>query len=73
MTTTETEKKDAKLLVLDAYLQGEEAAAKPFTSIDVCDNLRDTIPLEPQEVTEYLLDHGWLPKREGDGIVWVRE
>lgn len=70
MNHKETEQKDIKQLVLDAYFENPEELQGHYTSLDVCDNLRSTVSLEPEEVTSYLLEHGWRPRREGDGLVW---
>lgn len=72
MKTTETEKKDIRQQVLDAYCSDNEIAGR-FTSQDICDNLRETLDLEPREVTEYLLNCGWKLVKDSDRMVWQKE
>ena len=61
---------EVRAMVLDAYFD-EHTDSERFTSQDVCDNLRDTIALSPQEVTVYLAEHGWGLERQDDRLVWV--
>ncbi len=60
-----------KVMVLDAYF--EEADDKRFTSQDVCDNLRETLSLVPDEVTAYMLGKGCRLCREDDRLVWTAQ
>ena len=62
---------DMRKSVLDAYFDGETDSGR-FTSQDVCDNLRETLRRDPDEVTEYLLGEGWSLSRQFDRLVWVK-
>ncbi len=42
-----------------------------FTSQDICDNLRDTVTLTPDEVTEWMMTNGYVPMRDDDRVVWT--
>ena len=65
------ESKDVKEMVLHAYFNDETDCGR-FTSQDICDNLRDTISLTPDEVTIYMASHGYALQRDDDRLVWVR-
>ena len=54
--------------ILEQYLQAGDAGR--WTSQDICDNLRETISLTPDEVTEYLTKKGMRMKRVDDRLVW---
>lgn len=56
--------------LLDAYFSRYQPAA-PFTSQEVCDNLRETAALEPEVVTAYLWQRGFQTNVEDDRLVWV--
>ena len=62
---------EIKAMVLDAYLRGETDMGR-FTSQDICDNLRETISLTPDEVTAYMATHAYSLDRRDDRLVWVR-
>lgn len=62
---------EIKAMVLDAYLCDETDMGR-FTSQDICDNVRDTITLTPDEVTAYMATHGYSLDRQDDRLVWVR-
>lgn len=62
--------KDIKTTVLDAYMNDEHDNGR-FTSQDICDNLRETVSLTPDEVTEYLMTKGYSLERRDDRLVWV--
>lgn len=62
---------DIKTIVLDAYLE-EDTDMGRFTSQDICDNVRETVSLTPDEVTEYMVSHGYSLERQFDRLVWVR-
>ena len=55
--------------ILDAYFNSQTDSGR-FTSQDVCDNLRDIVTLEPNQVTDYLLERGWSLVRYDDRLVW---
>lgn len=57
-------------IVLDAYLDMQRDGGR-LTSQDICDNLRETLPMTPKEVTEYMLAHGYRLVREDDRLVWT--
>ena len=61
---------DIKTVVLDAYLN-EETDMGRFTSQDICDNVRETVTLTPDEVTQYMVAHGYSLARQFDRLVWV--
>lgn len=62
--------KDIKTTVLDAYMDDDQDNGR-FTSQDICDNLRETVSLTPDEVTEYLMTKGYSLERRDDRLVWV--
>lgn len=62
---------DIKTIVLDAYLRDEDDMGR-FTSQDICDNVRETVSLTPDEVTAYMVSHGYSLDRQFDRLVWVR-
>ena len=64
------DKNDIKTVVLDAYLDDETDMGR-FTSQDICDNVRETVTLTPDEVTEYMVAHGYSLARQSDRLVWV--
>lgn len=61
---------DFKKRVMDAYVCGEGWQNK--TSQDIADELRSTYYLLPDEVTEYMLEHGFLLSysNEEGKLVW---
>ena len=61
---------DYKKSVLDFYFK-ENTDSGRFTSQDICDNLRDTVALTPDEVTQYMLSRGYVLDRDDDRLVWV--
>lgn len=65
-----TREDDTWRKVLDAYLEGNSDSGR-FTSLDICDNLHDTVHLFPGEVTAYMLEKGWKLVRDDDRLVWV--
>lgn len=58
-------------MVLDAYMDEEQDSGR-FTSQDICDNLRETISLSIDEVSGYLMKHGYSLERSDDRLVWVK-
>ena len=62
--------REYKKMVLDAYFMAQDCGR--FTSQDICDNLRETVSLTPDEVTEYMVSHGYSLERQFDRLVWVR-
>ena len=58
-------------VVLDAYFN-EDTDSGRFTSQDICDNVRETVSLTPDEVTQYMMSHGYSLDRQDDRLVWVR-
>lgn len=65
------EENDIKTVALDAWLDDETDMGR-FTSQDICDNVRETVSLTPDEVTEYMVSHGYSLERQFDRLVWVR-
>ncbi len=63
------EERNFKEEVLDAYFK-EKTDQGRFTSQDICDNLKDTCTLTPDEVTEYMITHGYALGRQDDRMVW---
>ena len=57
--------------VLDAYFLRQSDSGR-WTSQDICDNVRDTIALTPDEVTQYMLAHRYHLERQDDRLVWVK-
>ena len=68
MSQTET---DIKAVALDAWLD-EETDSGRFTSQDICDLLRETVSMTPDEATALMLERGWTLQRSDDRLVWVR-
>ncbi len=54
--------------ILRAFVQASDN--ERWSSQDICDLLQDTITLTPDEVTEFMMENGWVPWRKDDGIVW---
>lgn len=69
MSRTETD--GYKWIVLDAFMNDELDNGR-FTSQDICDNLRETVALSPDDVTQYLIAHDYSLERRDDRLVWVR-
>lgn len=65
------EQKDYKKIVLDAYFD-DEVDSGHFSSQDICDNLRETISLTPDEVTRYMIGKGYTMVRQDDRLVWTK-
>ena len=61
---------DYKESVLSVYFNGRKDSGR-FTSQDICDNLRDTATLTPDEVTQWMMGHGYVLVREDDRLVWM--
>lgn len=59
-----------KMSVLDVYFK-ERTDSGRFTSQDICDNLRDTVTLTPDEVTLYMMKRGHILQRDDDRLVWA--
>lgn len=59
-----------KETVLDVYFE-ERTDSGRFTSQDICDNLRGTATFSPDEVTRYMMTHGYHLQRDDDRLVWV--
>lgn len=62
---TKTEK-----TVLDAWLQDYRGGH--CTSQDICDELRDTLHLGVDEVTEYMLEKKFHLRRIDERMVWCK-
>ena len=65
------EQKDYVEIVLDAYFD-EETDNGRFTSQDICDNLRETLSLTPDEVTRDMIARGYSLVRQYDTLVWTK-
>lgn len=61
---------DYKKAVLDIYFKDRTDSGR-FTSQDICDNLRETVALTPDEVTEYMMGRGYVLVRYDDRLVWM--
>ena len=61
--------KEYKNMVLDSYFMEKDCGR--FTSQEICDNLRDTVSLEPDEVTQYMFANGYVLARMEDRLVWT--
>ena len=61
---------DWKKSVLNVYFHDRKDSGR-FTSQDICDNLRETASFTPDEVTEFLMEHGYVLQRDDDRLVWV--
>lgn len=55
-------------IVLDAFLNDDTDMGR-FTSQDICNNLRETISLTPNEVTAYMVEHGYSLERVDNRLV----
>lgn len=62
---------DYKKSVLNVYFQDRKDMGR-FTSQDICDNVRDMVSLTPDEVTEYLMQRGYILQRQDDRLVWTK-
>ena len=62
---------DYKKSVLNVYFQERKDMGR-FTSQDICDNVRDMVSLTPDEVTEYLMQRGYILQRQDDRLVWTK-
>lgn len=62
---------DYKKSVLAVYFKDRKDSGR-FTSQDICDNLRDTVSLTPDEVTEWMMGKGYVLVRDDDRLVWVQ-
>jgi hypothetical protein len=60
-----------KKSVLNVYFQDRKDMGR-FTSQDICDNVRDMVSLTPDEVTEYLMQRGYILQRQDDRLVWTK-
>lgn len=60
-----------KKSVLNVYFQDRKDMGR-FTSQDICDNVRDMVSLTPDEVTEYLMQSGYILQRQDDRLVWTK-
>ena len=56
--------------VLTVYFHDRKDSGR-FTSQDICDNLRSTASFSPDEVTQFLMAHGYVLERDDDRLVWV--
>lgn len=61
---------DYKKAVLDIYFKDRTDSGR-FTSQDICDNLRETVTLTPDEVTKYMMGRGYALVRYDDRLVWM--
>lgn len=62
---------DYKKSVLNVYFQDRKDMGR-FTSQDICDNVREMVSLTPDEVTEYLMQRGYILQRQDDRLVWTK-
>lgn len=62
---------DYKKAVLNVYFQDRKDMGR-FTSQDICDNVREMVSLTPDEVTEYLMQRGYILQRQDDRLVWTK-
>lgn len=62
---------DVTECLLDAYFMRNDDSGR-WTSQDICDNLRETARISPDEVTAYMLKHGYRLERDYDRLVWVK-
>ena len=60
-----------KKSVLNVYFQDRKDMGR-WTSQDICDNVRDMVSLTPDEVTEYLMQRGYVLQRQDDRLVWTK-
>jgi hypothetical protein len=60
-----------KKSVLNVYFKDRKDMGR-FTSQDICDNVRDMVSLTPDEVTEYLMQRGYVLQRQDDRLVWTQ-
>ena len=60
-----------KETVLNVYFKDRKDNGR-FSSQDICDNLRDTVSLTPDEVTKYMMGRGYVLERQDDRLVWVK-
>lgn len=60
-----------KWLYLDAYF-GAAADSGRWTTQDIIDNLSDTVDLTKETVNRYMQEHGYLPVRVDERLVWVK-
>lgn len=61
---------DYKKTVLNVYFKDRTDSGR-FTSQDICDNLRETASFTPDEVTQFLMERGYVLTRDDDRLVWV--
>lgn len=61
--------RSVKDVVLQTYVDG--CTQWTLTSQDICDNVRDTLLLTPDEVTVWMVEHDYVLVREDDRLVWV--
>ena len=61
---------DYKKTVLNVYFKDRTDSGR-FTSKDICDNLRETASFTPDEVTQFLMERGYVLSRDDDRLVWV--
>lgn len=61
---------DYKKSVLSVYFKDSKDSGR-FTSQDICDNLRQTVTLTPDEVTMYMMESGYVLARDDDRLVWM--
>lgn len=59
-----------KKAALDVYFKDRTDQWR-FSSQDICDNLRETVSLTPDEVTQYMMGAGYVLARRDDRLVWV--
>lgn len=57
--------------VLDAYFEGQDDSGR-WTSQDICDNLRDTVEMTPDDVFRYMKERGYVLRRTDDRMVWCK-
>ncbi len=60
-----------KKSVLNVFFKDRKDMGR-FTSQDICDNVRDMVSLTPDEVTEYLMQRGYVLQRQDDRLVWTQ-
>ncbi len=62
---------DFKESVLNVYFRSCTDSGR-FTSQDICDNLKDTVSLTPDDVTQFMMRQGYVLQRDDDRLVWAK-
>lgn len=56
--------------ILDAYFRDESDSGR-FTSVEIADNVRETLKVTTAQVFDYMSSHGYRLERVDDRLVWV--